>query len=251
LTRAFILAAALLGAVLLCGCTDPSSEPPEPVAATPVNPQTAGRIAVRVRYTGPVPEPKAINMASTPGCAQLHPEPVFERSLEVDDGGLKNAVVWIEEGLEGWVFAPPAEPAVLDQKGCIYEPRVAAAMVGQPVQFLNSDPEAHNVHGRPQVVRSWNFMMSRQGSERTLYFDKPEIGIRIGCDIHPWMMAFLSIVPNPYFGVSGAGGEVEFAGVPPGDYGLAVWHETLGTQKQRVTVAPKGSAEVEISYAPR
>lgn len=248
-TRILTLAAAILAAAALGGCTDPSSEPPKPVAATPVNPETAGRITVRVRYTGPVPEPKPVNMASTPGCAQLHPDPVFDRSLAVENGALANAVVWIQDGLEGWVFAPPAEPAVLDQKGCVYEPRVAAAMVGQPVRFLNSDPEAHNVHGRPNVVRGWNFMMSRQGAERTLYFDKPEIGIRIGCDIHPWMMAFLSVVPNPFFGVTDAQGRVDLKGVPPGEYGLSVWHETLGTLEQGLTLPAKGEVTLEFSYA--
>jgi hypothetical protein len=168
--------------------------------------------------------------------------------LVVNGGNLANAVVWIKDGLQGWVFAPPAQPVILDQKGCLYVPRVVAGMVGQPVEFRNSDPEAHNVHGRPRVVGGWNFMMSRQGAERTLYFDKAEMGVQVGCDIHPWMKAFLCIAPNPFFGVTGADGLVSLAGVPPGEYGVAVWHESLGTLEQRVTLQPRGELALEMPY---
>lgn len=249
LPRNLFAAAILLAAALfLSSCKDSASEPPAAVSATPVNPATAGQVSVRVRHTGAVPEPKPINMSSTPACANLHPDPVFDRTLVVTNGNVANAVVWIKTGLEGWVLAPPAAPVKMDQKGCLYVPRVAAAMVGQAVEFVNSDPEAHNVHGRPQVVPAWNFMMSRPGSERTLYFDKPELGIQVGCDIHPWMKAFLCILPNPFFGVSGDDGLVNLTGIPPGEYTIAAWHESLGAAEQQVTVAPKGEVSLELVF---
>src|SRR5207244_120000 len=124
--------------------------------------------------------------------------PVVDQSLLVQDGHLANAVVWIKDGLQGWVFAPPTTPVIIDQKGCLYEPHVAAAMVSQPVQFLNSDREAHNVHGHPTVVSAWNFLLSRPGAAKTLGFDKPEVGIPVGCDIHPWMRGYLAVLPNPF-----------------------------------------------------
>jgi plastocyanin len=246
-TKTICLAIALT--LTAVACKDPQSQAPPPVAATPVDAATAGTIAVAVRYSGAVPQPQAINMSSTPGCAQLHQEPVYDRAVAVNGDHLANVIVWIDKGLEGWVLAPPSKPLVFDQKGCVYQPRVGAAMVGQPVEFLNSDSEAHNVHGRPSVVSSWNFMMSRAGSQRTLYFDKPEVGIAIGCDIHPWMKAFLCVVPNPYFGVSDDDGRVVLASVPPGSYTLSSWHETLGRQDRPVTLAPKGEVAVEVAYA--
>jgi plastocyanin len=233
---------------LVGGCKDSGSEPPKAVDATPVNPATAGSISVNVRFAGTVPEGQPVNMASTPACAQLHPEPVYDRSLVVSGGNLANAVVYIEKGLESWVLAPPAQPVVLDQKGCLYEPRVAAAMVGQGVEFENSDTEAHNVHGRPKVVEAWNFMMSRQGQTRTVYFTKPEMGIPVGCDIHPWMRAFLCVLPNPYFAVTGRDGQAVLKNVPPGEYTIGVWHETLGTQEQPVTLTAKGEVAIGFTY---
>lgn len=242
-----VLSLALLTA-LAAGCKDSSSEPPKPVAATPVNPATAGSISVNVLYAGQVPASQPINMASTPGCAQFHPEPVYDRTLVVNGGNLANAVVYIKKGLESWVLAPPSTPVKLDQKGCLYEPRVAAAMVGQGVEFENSDPEAHNVHGRPKVVEAWNFMMSRQGQTKTLYFDKPEMGIQVGCDIHPWMRAYLCILPNPYFAVTGTNGQASLSNVPPGDYVIGVWHESLGTLEQPVSLQAKGEAAISFTF---
>jgi plastocyanin len=233
---------------ILASCSDSSAPPKQAVVATPVDPATAGTIHVDVSYTGAVPTPAVFDMRIAPQCAAQHQEPVTDNSLLVQDGHLANAVVWIKEGLEKWVFAPPSEPVVMDQKGCVYHPHVAAAMVGQAVDFLNSDPEAHNVHARPQIVTAFNFLMSRQGSKRTLTFDKPEIAIPVGCDIHPWMSAYLAVVPNPYVAVTPATGAVTLANVPPGEYVVAVWQEKLGTKEQRVKVEPRGSVNVQVGY---
>jgi plastocyanin len=239
-----------LGSVLLVlvSCSD-TSAPSEPAAvATPVDPTTAGIITVVVGYGGTVPTPKVLNMRSAPQCAEAHTVPVFDQSLVVQDGHLSNAVVWIKAGLEGWRFAPPHAAVVIDQKGCIYEPHVAVAMVGQPVEFVNSDPEPHNVHGQPKVISAWNFLLSRQGATRKLTFDRPEIAVAVGCDIHPWMRAYLAVVPNPYAGVSGPDGKVVLRDVPPGDYTLGVWHEQLGTQEQKVSLPPKGTQELRFNF---
>jgi plastocyanin len=203
-----------------------------------------------VHYEGVVPEPKQLVMRSAPQCAAAHPEAVYDQSLVVKGGRLANAVAWIKGGLENWTFAPASEPVVIDQVGCLYLPRVVTAMVGQPVDFRNSDPEAHNVHGRPSVVKGWNFMMSRRGSIRTLTFDKPEVAVPIGCDIHPWMTGFVAVVPNPYAGVTTDEGEVILRNVPPGDYTVGVWHEKLGTKEQPVKLAPSGEASLTVIFGP-
>ncbi len=242
----FLLPAALCG-LLLSACSDSSGPPPQPVV-TPVDSATAGSIAIRVRYAGEVPEPVEINMRASGKCAELHDEPVYDRPVQVDDGRLANAVVYIKSGLGDRAFQHPTEPLVIDQRGCLYHPRVSAMMVGQPLEFLNSDPEAHNVRGRPEKVSSWNFMMSRPKSTRTVYFDKSEIGIRVGCDVHPWMSAYVSVLPNPYFGVTGKNGEVQLTNVPPGEYVVATWHETLGEREVTVKLEPRGKQSATIDY---
>jgi plastocyanin len=232
---------------VLAACSD-SSGPPEQKPVTPVDAATAGEIRVRVSFKGAAPPPKPINMRSTPVCANMHPDPVFEQPVEVKDGRLANVVVYVKSGFGDRAFAFSTDPVTIDQRGCLYKPRIVAVMIGQPLEFRNSDPEAHNVHGRPEVVDSWNFLMSRPNSSRTLYFDKPEIGIRVGCDVHPWMNAYVSVIDNPYFGVTGTDGSVTLTNVPPGEYVIGTWHESLGTLSEHVSLSARGKAELELEY---
>jgi plastocyanin len=241
--------ALLFTAVVLAACSDSGSGTPAPAAnVTPVDPATAGSIAVTVGFSGAAPAPKPINMGGVPACAALHPEPVLDQSVRVANGKLSDVVVYIQSGFGSRGFAAPTEPVVIDQQGCLYHPQVAAVMVGQPLQFRNSDAEGHNVHGHPQVAEAWNFLMSRQGTARDVFFSKPELGIPVGCDIHPWMRAYVSVFDNPYFGVTGADGTINLTSVPPGDYVIGVWHPTLGALVKPVTLAPRGAATVEFAY---
>jgi plastocyanin len=238
-----------IGLTIAAGCSKSESGPPAPKAAvTPVDLSTAGTIQVQVSYDGPVPTGKVINMSGTPGCAAAHPQPVVDDSIAVSDGRLANAVVYIKSGLGDRAFAAPAEPVIIDQKGCLYDPRVVAVMVGQPLQFRNSDQEAHNVHGRPTTVDAWNFLMSRPGSTRDVVFDRPEVGIPIGCDVHPWMRAYASVFASPYFGVTPRDGTVTLKPVPPGDFVIGVWHEALGSLEKSVTLPPSGTVSVPFAY---
>jgi plastocyanin len=219
-------------------------------AVTPVDPTSAGSIQVQVNYTGPPPTASYINMSGTPACAALHPQPVAEQSLVVNDGHLANALVYIKSGFGDRAFAVPDAPVVIDQKGCLYAPHVAGVMVGQPLQFVNSDQEAHNVHGRPREVDAWNFLISRPGASRAVTFTKSEVGIPVGCDIHPWMRAYVSVLDNPYFAVTGADGAATLRTVPAGSYVVAVWHETLGTLVKPVTVRANEVAPVQFDFRP-
>lgn len=241
-------AASLAVALLAMGCSDSAEQAPRAAAVTPPDLSRAGELRVSVAFKGTAPEAPEINMRSTPGCAAAHPNGVRDASLLVSDGHVANALVYIQSGLGDSRFPVPTDPVRIDQKGCLYEPRVAGAMVSQPVKFLNSDPEAHNVRGRPEVVKAWNFMIPRQKASRTVTFDKSEIGIRIGCDIHPWMVAYLSVFEHPYFAVTPPGGSVTLPQVPPGEYLIGVWHERLGQQEQTVQLEALGAANLEFVF---
>ncbi len=245
------LAVCLLAGLQPLACSKSESGSAKPKAAgTPIDLSTAGAVVVQVDYAGAPPSPSVINMAGTPACAALHPQPVPDQTLAVSDGHLANAVVYIKSGLGDRGFAPSQAPVIIDQKGCLYSPHVSAVMEGQPLQFKNSDSEAHNVHGRPKTANGWNFLMSRPGSTRDVTIDKPEVGIPVGCDIHPWMRAYVSVFDHPYFAVTDASGGATLKPLPPGNYEVAVWHETLGSDVQTVTVPPTGTATVRFALKP-
>ncbi len=74
------------------------------------------------------------------------------------------------------------------------------------------------------------------------------MGIPARCDVHPWMGAFISVFDHPYYSISTADGAFTIPQLPPGDYVIEAWHETLGTQTQSVTVAPNETAAVSIGF---
>ena len=79
-------------------------------------------------------------------------------------------------------------------------------------------------------------------------FDNAEVGIPARCDVHPWMSAFINVFNHPYYAVSAADGSFTIDNLPPGDYVIEAWHETLGTQTQSITVAPNETAAAGISF---
>lgn len=146
------------------------------------------------------------------------------------------------------MFAVPTEPKTIDQKGCVFLPRIAGAQADQPLRLLNSDPMAHNVHGLPKNSRQWNFSLGVKGAARTMTVDKPEAMIEIKCDIHPWMRAYLGIFDHPYFALSGADGRFTLKDLPPGEYTVEVWHERFGTRAQQVTLGATETKEVGFTF---
>ncbi|NOX56819.1 MAG: hypothetical protein GXP27_20730 [Planctomycetes bacterium] len=136
-----------------------------------------------------------------------------------------------------WEFPPPAEPAIIDQKGCKFEPHVLCLRVGQELRIRNSDPLIHNVHALPKRNTSFNFTQAQQGMESVRTFERPEAMIPIRCDIHPWMACYVTAVPHPFFAVTSEDGWFELSGLPPGEYIVEAIHERLGRQRHTVSVA--------------
>ena len=155
--------------------------------------------------------------------------------------------MYVQNGLGDRVFAIPTTPVEIDQKGCLYAPRIAGAQVGQTVRYVNGDALLHNVHGTPKDSSAWNVSLPRRGAEREIRVDHAEVMVSVRCDLHPWMQGWLGVLDHPYFAVTDADGRFTLRDVPPGDYTLAVWHERLGAKTTRVTVAPKGAAETRFT----
>src|SRR5262249_11292399 len=156
--------------------------------------------------------------------------------------------VYIKSGLGTRVFPLPSSPVEIDQKGCVYTPRVAGAQTGQTIEFVNSDPIMHNVHSTPADVKSWNLNLPKQGVEREVKVAKPEVMIPMKCDVHPWMRGYLGVLDHPYFAVTGADGKFTLPNVPAGEYVVASWHEKFGTKEQSVTVAAKETKDIGFAY---
>ena len=99
-----------------------------------------------------------------------------------------------------------------------------------------------------EINREWNHSQGQGDPPLARRFLKPEIMIRVKCNIHRWMHAFIGVVDNPYFAVTGADGSFEIRNLPPGDYVIEAWHETLGTQEQKITVLPQGKTTASFTF---
>jgi plastocyanin len=238
----------LIVLVCLVGCSKPKAKTAQ-VVYFKVDPGTAGVIAGRVLFSGKAPAGKTVDMSEDPQCNQLHAKAVVDRAVAVNKNGtLANVFVYIKGGLEGKKFAPPSFAAVMDQKGCWFEPRVLGIQTGQELEVTNSDPVTHNIHPRAHVNREWNQSQEQGTAPLERRFGYQEIMIRVKCNIHNWMHAWIGVVDNPYFAVTGADGGFELKNVPPGEYTMEAWQEELGTQEQHVTVAASGKAEVGFTF---
>ncbi len=254
----------LIAALICCGCAltlsacsgaQPESQSRPAPAATnwfKVDPATAGTVTGSVFFAGKQPPAKKVNMDEEPQCAKLHQEAVIDEAVAAAGNGperrLANVFVHLKQGLEGKQFEPPADPVVIDQKGCWFGPRVLGLQVGQPLKVTNSDPLTHNIHPLAQVNRDWNQSQAPGAEPLTRKFTQPEVMIRVKCNIHSWMHAWIGAVPHPYFAVTGIDGSFQLRHVPPGTYTLEAWHEALGRQEQTITLAPAGKSDVVFKF---
>ncbi len=162
--------------------------------------------------------------------------------------GLRYAVVTLE-GIAKGKAVERETINELDNVKCRFSPHVQAASVGQFVLLRNSDPILHTAHAsfgneQPQFnVGLYPGRVSR----------KPLIAaglVKIRCEVHPWMTAYIVVTEHPYHAISDIYGEYELSEVPPGTYQLKVWHETLGTQEKRIEVKPAATQHIDFTFTP-
>jgi hypothetical protein len=218
-----------------------------PKAAAPAATGGTGSISGRILFEGTAPAAEKVKLSADPKCAEMHKDGLERQAIRVKDGGLADVVVYVKSGLSG-TYTPPTEPVVLDQNGCDYVPHMTALMAGQPLVIRNSDDTLHNIHPRPNTNEEFNEAEPRKGMEKTRTFAKPELLIPVGCDVHPWMRAYISVQASPFFAVTGADGSFTIKGLPAGEYEVEAVHGKLKTVGGKVTVKDGEAAKLDLTY---
>ena len=218
-----------------------------PAAAQPLATGSAS-IQGTVHLSGTAPAPQKVRMDADPMCQQQHPSPVYTEDVVADaSGGLKNVFVYVKEGAKG-PFPAPTQPVTLNQQGCWYTPHVFGIQANQPFEIVNSDATLHNINAKPKSNTPFNIAQPTQGMKSTKKFVKPELGVTLKCNVHPWMHAFANVVDHPFYGVSGADGSFTISGLPAGTYVIEAWHEQYGTQTQTVSVNDGETRSAEFTF---
>ena len=201
-----------------------------------------GAIKGKVVFAGPLPPPKKIDVTIDQYLCGTAKD--AEDLLVSPQRELRNAVVWIENPPTGAAASALPQKVEMDQNKCVFVPHIVIIPAGGTVDFLNSDRLLHNIHTTPKINPAIN---RTQPKDRTIpfTFEKPEI-VRINCDLHSWMQAWVVVAAHPFYAMTGADGQFSFDNLPPGRYKLRVWHERLGTVPATVTVGDQKPAQVTV-----
>jgi plastocyanin len=207
-----------------------------------------GSVSGRVRLTGKPPANALIRMGVDPMCSRANAgKRVMQETVLADkDGGLANVFVRIVGTLPR--TPAPTQPVVIDQRGCVYVPRVVGVRVGQTLQVRNSDALLHNVHSVSTRQNAFNVGQPMQGMTNDFRLKDEEVMLPIKCDVHRWMTTYVGVVSHPYFAVTERDGRFTIGDVPPGSYTLEIWHEQYGTLAQPLRVRAAAATTVDFSY---
>lgn len=251
------LFAFLIGVTMsMCFVISPSFEQSRPAAARTQREDkerfnatgAEGTISGTVRFDGDAPVRRRVDMAADANCVATVRNPRFD-DVVVTRGALANVFVYVKGGeLNRFAFDKPQTGVVLDQRRCQFVPRVLGIQTGQSLIIFNSDPTTHNVHPVPKINQEWNQMQAQSAGPLEKVFTRSEALIPVRCNQHPWMRAYIGVLPHPFFAVSARDGSFKIDSVPPGDYTLVGWHETLGEQTMGINVTARESKSVEFVF---
>jgi plastocyanin len=212
-------------------------------AATPLLPPLEAPVA-RAAATGTVRG--RVDIQREQGAAERRPQ-VSELGMpgRRDLPDQRVAVVYLETAPRGAFEDRPGPTVVLDQRNENFVPHILAITTGTTVEFLNSDRTYHNVFSLSKANR---FDLGRYppGRAKAVRFDHPGI-VRVFCEIHSHMNAFILVFAHRHFAVTNAQGEYRIDGVPPGTYTVSVWHPAFTVKSESVKI-PEQGGEVDASF---
>jgi plastocyanin len=161
-----------------------------------------------------------------------------------DSGEYRRGVVYLETAPRAAFDEREPGRAVMDQRDERFVPHLLAVMVGTYVDFPNSDFTYHNVFS---LSRAKRFDLGRYaaGKSKGVRMDRTGV-VRVFCDIHSHMNAFVLVFNHPFFDVTDDDGRFELPSLPAGTYTLVGWYEGEARITRPVVVPPGGWAEIDL-----
>ena len=189
----------------------------------------------------------------TPGTRKVIPTrdlevcggPYEETLIQVGpDKSVHNAVVYLVDIAKGKAWPAQAKPPEIDNVKCKFEPQIQVIRAGK-LDVVNSDPMLHNTHGYYGRRTAFNLALPNKGQRIPVELTRAG-QVRIDCDAHGWMEAWIYVVDNPYYAVTSADGKFTIVDVPAGTYKLVAAQPFTGPVEQSVTVAAGKPSDLNI-----
>jgi hypothetical protein len=220
-------------------------------------------IALVLWSTGGPPPPADARGASGPAApAESPPAPTpippgsagAVRGVVADASGrpVAGALVFLDKGLEGYVFAPPAEPLLLDNGPTGVTPRLSAAQTWQTISARSSDGQLHTLVAASAGGPLFHVPLLSTGARSQVVVREPHGVTKIRCAVHQGdreAKSYLAVFAHPFFAITGEGGRFAWTGVPAGQLRVAAFHPELGEGAAPAELAPGGEADVQLGLA--
>lgn len=221
-----------------------------------------GTLTGEVTYAGEIPPPTDLKITTDPFCIHAAKGRTTEDLVVSQQNGIQNVVIALRR-VSG-DFKPPAQEPVLDQAGCVYTPHVTAVLTGTTVNIHTSDQTLHNVHAHAKKNDEVNWAMPVKNMTLPYKTIAAEV-VKLTCDVHKWMNAYIVVLDNPFFAVIGAKddagktisasdfrasqskGSYRIENIPPGTYRVQAWHETLGVANAKVDIPETGDLPLKFT----
>lgn len=141
-------------------------------------------------------------------------------------------------------LTPPEQPVVIVQVDEEFQPYVTPVVVGTRVSFPNRDKVQHHVYSLSKS-KAFDLPLYRGEARELVTFDQPGV-VKLGCNIHDWMSAYILVLATPHFAKTAAEGIAPLADLPAGKYRLEVWHPRLSAPVHREVVVDANNPATQV-----
>jgi plastocyanin len=237
---------ALLGVLLLFPTNPTSGEAASPTSGKAASPTSAAGASPTAAQATPAAGIRGrLDLRRLERPAERRPDVAATGApgpRDVND--LRRGVVYLETAPRGAFDEREPGRAVMDQRNERFVPHVLAVMVGTLVDFPNSDRTYHNVFS---LSRAQRFDLGRYaaGKSKAVRMDRPGV-VRVFCDIHSHMNAFVLVFNHRFFSVTDVDGRYTLPAVPPGTYTVVGWYEGEPRVTRSVVVPATGWADADL-----
>jgi plastocyanin len=209
------------------------------------------RIAPRASHVAPGVIRGHVDVRVPPRAAELRPDPGgMGMSGTHDPVDRRRSVVYLETAPRAAFEVSDDRRAEMNQRNERFVPHVLAIVAGTWVDFPNGDATYHNVFSLSKA-KAFNLGRYAAGRMKSVRFERPGI-VRVFCEIHSHMSAFILVFAHRYFAVTDDEGRYRLEGVPPGTYTVAVWNENVqGDPPRRTVTIGDAGGEVDVDFSIR